>query len=499
MAVVFGLDVSHFQRGLSLAAVRRQGYGFVIAKATQGQGVQDAEFHTFRKEAESLGMLFAAYHFLHSDSSARAQADNLAERLNGRTNIPIMIDCEPTKGSSPTLAHVRRFIAACEDRDLRVTILYLPRFHWQALGRPKLGADLPPVMQALYGRNRGGPGPDLYPGNESERWDPMGGSAPEMLQFGSRGRIAGFPRLRVDVDAFRGTRRELADTGMFLAPQPTKSAKAKKKVPDKKKKAFAAKTISHTDDVPIKWRGRELNAKTILMLQAVERRLGQRLVITQGSFNPDVGPSKGTHDGGGVVDISVRDAGASTARKLRALRKEGFAAWRRLPSQFKPEDKVPEHIHAVSLFDENLSRNAKTQKRDFKANPPLNGLLSKGPDDGPRVPIPKSLTLVKQTVHRRDILFGRTNDSVGHLQDVLGLTPDRFFGAKETQRFMKEQFGWNGRKPMSERLFRKLFPAEVFILDAAIPPTPTPTPTPTPDAVALPRQRATSARERTPV
>ena len=271
--------------------------------------------------------------------------------------------------------------------------------------------------------------------------------------------------------------RSAAPGGSWPTPEcswrpPDEVDPSKKAAPAKKKKAFAAKTISHTDDIPIKWRGRELNAKTILMLQAVERRLGQRLVITQGSFNSDVGPSKGTHDEGGVVDISVRDAGASTARKLRALRKEGFAAWRRLPSQFKPEDRVPEHIHAVSLFDENLSRNAKKQKRDFRADPPLNGLLSQGPDDGPRVPIPSSLKLVKQTVHRRDILFGKTNDSVGYLQDVLGLTPDRFFGAQETQRFMKEQFGWNGRKPMSERLFRKLFPAEVFILDATITPLP---------------------------
>jgi GH25 family lysozyme M1 (1,4-beta-N-acetylmuramidase) len=35
VAVVFGIDISHFQRGLSLAAVKAQGYEFVIAKATQ--------------------------------------------------------------------------------------------------------------------------------------------------------------------------------------------------------------------------------------------------------------------------------------------------------------------------------------------------------------------------------------------------------------------------------------------------------------------------------
>ena len=483
MAVVFGIDVSHFQRGLSLAAVRRQGYEFVIAKATQGQGVQDAQFHAFREEAQSLGMLFAAYHFLHSDSSPRAQADNLAEQLNGAINIPVMIDCEPTKGSSPTLADVRRFIAACANRDLQVSILYLPRFHWQALGQPKLGPDLPPVMQALYGRNRGGAGADLYPGNESDRWDVMGGRTPELLQFGSRGRIEGFKRLNLDVDAFRGTRRELAASGMFLTPRRKKAAKKA----DPAKRVPSVKKISQTDDIPVMWRGRKLNVKTILMLQSAERRLGQRLVITQGSFNSTVKASGRTHDRGGVVDISVRDSDSTTARKVRILRKEGFAAWHRLPSQFKPEDKVPEHIHAVSLFDRDLSAAAGRQERDYRADPPLNGLKNRNADDGPRVPIPAGPTLVKQTVRRRDILFMQTNDSIGYLQDVLGLTPDRFFGPKETQRFMKEQFGWNGRKPMSERLFRKLFSADLFILDATV--------APTPGGIVMPRQRTSTSRQ----
>jgi hypothetical protein len=192
------------------------------------------------------------------------------------------------------------------------------------------------------------------------------------------------------------------------------------------------------------------------------------VVITQGSFNTTVGPSKGTHDRGGVFDVSVRGPGATINKKLRVLRREGFAAWHRRPEQFKAADHVPEHIHAVSLFDTDLSTAAGNQKRDFLADPPLNGLLNKGDDDGPKVPRPDSPTLVKQTVRRREILFTQTNDSVGYLQDVLGLTPDRFFGPLETQRFMKEQFGWNGKKPMSESLFRKLFPVNVFTLDATI-------------------------------
>ena len=227
MAVVFGIDISHHQHGLSLAAVQAQGYDFVIAKATQGQGVRDPDFQTFREEAQSLGLMFAAYHFLHSDSSARAQADNLARQLAGHTEIPVMADVEPTEGSEPTLVHTKKFIAACAKRDLRVTILYLPHFHWQALGEPQLDPELPPLMQALYGRNRRGAGSALYPGNTSPRWAAMGGRNPTLLQFGSRGRIEGFDKLKVDIDAFRGTRQELSASGMLLAGRAKKASAGK--------------------------------------------------------------------------------------------------------------------------------------------------------------------------------------------------------------------------------------------------------------------------------
>jgi len=92
----------------------------------------------------------------------------------------------------------------------------------------------------------------------------------------------------------------------------------------------AAKKISHTDDNPIMFRGRKLNVKTIRMLRSAERGLGERLVITQGSVNSSVQASAGTHDGGGVFDVSVRAGGARRQRKVRVLSRAGFAAWHRL-------------------------------------------------------------------------------------------------------------------------------------------------------------------------
>ncbi|WP_262403632.1 peptidoglycan-binding protein [Actinomadura sp. CNU-125] len=50
-----------------------------------------------------------------------------------------------------------------------------------------------------------------------------------------------------------------------------------------------------------------VNTRTQRMLAEAERLLGRGLVLEQGSYNPGGDPtSAGTHDGGGVVDISVR-------------------------------------------------------------------------------------------------------------------------------------------------------------------------------------------------
>ena len=215
------------------------------------------------------------------------------------------------------------------------------------------------------------------------------------------------------------------------------------------------------DERQLRWRGHKLNAKTILMLQSAERELGQRLVVVQGSFNNTVPTSKGTHDHGGVLDISVRTTGTTTERKVIELRRAGFAAWRRTPDQFPPEDHVPEHIHAVSIFDRDLADVAAGQRADYLADPPRNGLVGDRPDDGPRVPIPRRPVLEKQVVRRGEIVVDARNESVAFLQDVTGLLPDGFFGPV-TQGVMVARHRWDGTSPMSKRLFRRLFPASVF-------------------------------------
>lgn len=129
--------------------------------------------------------------------------------------------------------------------------------------------------------------------------------------------------------------------------------------------------------------GAVVNARTRDMLAEAERLLGRRLVLDQGSYNPGGDPtSAGTHDGGGVVDVSVQGMSAATRTSVaRALRRVGFAAWVRSPQQ----GDWPWHIHAAAISDTDLSAQAQHQTGDYYLG--LNGLANRGPDDGPQVTI----------------------------------------------------------------------------------------------------------------
>jgi peptidoglycan hydrolase-like protein with peptidoglycan-binding domain len=126
-----------------------------------------------------------------------------------------------------------------------------------------------------------------------------------------------------------------------------------------------------------------ISTRTRNMLAEAKRLLGRDLKLDQGSYNPGGDPtSGGTHDGGGVVDVSVKGMTSATRTAVvRALRRVGFAAWVRNPEQ----DDWPWHIHAAAISDTSLSVQAQHQIGDYYLG--LNGLAGRGPDDGPKVAI----------------------------------------------------------------------------------------------------------------
>jgi TP901 family phage tail tape measure protein len=97
--------------------------------------------------------------------------------------------------------------------------------------------------------------------------------------------------------------------------------------------------------------GKTFNARTVRMLKRAEESYGSGFGFYQGSYSTGIAASKGTHDGGGAVDIKPP---ANIDKALKALASAGFwAKWRGSMN--------PPHIHALATGDAQLSSAARRQ------------------------------------------------------------------------------------------------------------------------------------------
>ena len=144
--------------------------------------------------------------------------------------------------------------------------------------------------------------------------------------------------------------------------------------------------------------GEELSRRTLWMLeqaQALYRGPGNILSVMQGSYTPGLKESFGTHDGGGAVDISVRNPAnpgqvllKEAPKMVAAMRQVGFAAWYR-PADLLGPGSAP-HIHAIAIGDADLSPAARGQidgpegyLRGLDGLPPKYGGPHPDPHGGP--------------------------------------------------------------------------------------------------------------------
>lgn len=116
--------------------------------------------------------------------------------------------------------------------------------------------------------------------------------------------------------------------------------------------------------------GYQISRRTLAMLEHAQALYGGEhdlvQAITQGSYHPGVEASFGTHDGGGAVDLAVRDLQDwhtiltdDLDAIILALRQAGFAAWVREEGDLYEDS--PIHIHAIAVGDADLSDAAREQ------------------------------------------------------------------------------------------------------------------------------------------
>lgn len=202
--VVFGLDISEFQDGLSLVRAAQQGLKFVIIRTTDGTH-KDRVYQSHYTDAVNAGMVVMAYHYLRNPSEGTTISQQVKASLEvmGRNRAPIWLDCETPRGLH--VNHIREAKRLFEAAGVRVLGIYSYVPYWENRVAPaepdthNLGA----VWVAAYGADRVGRPQDIYPGNSHRQWSyPLGNQKPMIWQFGSKGSVV---NMQVDVNAYRGS------------------------------------------------------------------------------------------------------------------------------------------------------------------------------------------------------------------------------------------------------------------------------------------------------
>ena len=221
---LYGIDISEHNDGLSCVRAKQEGVEFAIIRLCDGTYV-DPVFHSHLADAEQAGMLISTYWYLRAPSEGTTiaqQVDVIDQQMAGRRDLPVWIDVESIDERFPP-GDPRHYLLRGEDvweakrelerRGYRVPGVYSGAWYWENMpgGEPSM-QGLGALWCSNYGANNGVGDPRaLYASEGGDRhpgWDyPLGDRRPDLLQYGSRGTVAG--RADVDINAYRGTKAEL--------------------------------------------------------------------------------------------------------------------------------------------------------------------------------------------------------------------------------------------------------------------------------------------------
>jgi lysozyme len=121
------IDISHNVTVSDFSAVRRSGILAVIHKATEGGDWFDRSYASRRPQAESVGLLWGAYHFGTRQYPGEQQARTFLDAARPGPQTLLALDLEPNEGNpnnTMRLAQAEAFVHAILQRTGRLPVLY---------------------------------------------------------------------------------------------------------------------------------------------------------------------------------------------------------------------------------------------------------------------------------------------------------------------------------------------------------------------------------------
>jgi hypothetical protein len=205
--ILRGGDFSHHQETLNLGLLPLD---FAICRTAQAKGGKygttiDRAYAKHKANVLGAGKLHSAYFYIGNGLSAEGNVA-VHQSVEPDRRVPLMLDWEDGSGNGAFLETV---YGAFRNAGYFVWGLYAPRWYWQAQGSPDLSWG-PPLVSSRYVDMNPGSFEAEYAATPESYWAGYGNNSVRMLQFTSAGRLQPYPGNNLDLDAFKGTRADLA-------------------------------------------------------------------------------------------------------------------------------------------------------------------------------------------------------------------------------------------------------------------------------------------------
>ena len=209
--MIEGIDIAHHQGSIDIQRVAREGYAFVISKASEGVGYVDPLFDRHVRETKDAGLVPGAYHFARPDSigdekDGEDEARHFAATIRsvgglGSMSLPPAIDFEKYSKNGPfeTVLWIRAFVRVIEAELGTSPMIYTGRNIWKFEAGNSDEFDRLPLWLVRYtaaGANPTATPPEILGFGKPELWQWSGGKS-----FAHGPRVAG---VRCDINRYTG-------------------------------------------------------------------------------------------------------------------------------------------------------------------------------------------------------------------------------------------------------------------------------------------------------
>lgn len=156
---ILGVDISHHNKEVSFAEIRKGGYLFCFHKATEGQSFVDPKFKERRLEMKKAGMIYGFYHFFRANIDPKKQAEHFLRTVgDDMGDLPPVMDWE-TIDKTPRDVHLARasvFLDIVEKETGRTPIIYTGSGVSDFSAHVRIPAEFEryPLWVADYGKGR---------------------------------------------------------------------------------------------------------------------------------------------------------------------------------------------------------------------------------------------------------------------------------------------------------------------------------------------------------